>query len=223
MFVLGAGVDVPYGMPTMPSLLREIAAFAADLGKPVHLALKTRLPHLMFKFDKYAGDQGDTLLGELFGSAEVDLITTLRGAVFKLQREADSRVVGVMLEKLCDMAERNQLTGQDLADLARLGGDTVDADGVEPLLDPRRLTLSATPSRALRIVFQRALIHGADFTDKEREALEFFIVATSDIESLLALFFLRFLNGTQADRKNYLYLVWMLWAFLAPSRPAAPK
>lgn len=214
VFVLGAGADVPYGMPTMPSLLRDLAAFAAGPGKPIDLALRARLPHLMFKFDKYAADQGDAMLGQLFGSADNDLITTLRGAVVKLKAEIESQAVGTMVDRLCDMAERNQLTGQDLADLARLGGDTTDADGVEPLLDPRRLTLSATPSRALRTVFQRALTHAADFTAEEREAFEYFIVATSDIESLLAFFFLRFPNGTLAEKKNYLYLVWMLWAFL---------
>ncbi len=223
VFVLGAGVDVPYRMPTMPSLLRHLAQFAAGEGKPVHLALKARLPHLMFKFDKYAADQSDTLLGELFGSADQELVATLRGASEKLQAAQESRAVGVMLTKLCDMAERNQLTGPDLLELARLGGDTVEADGIEPLLDPRRLTLSATPSRALRTTFQQALTRVEDFTEREREALEFFIIATSDIESLLALFFLRFLNGTQADKKNYLYLIWMLWAFLRSKSIGRPQ
>ena len=53
LIVLGPGADVSYGLPTMSTLLRELATFAKGDGLPIHNALQTKLPSLRFTFDKY--------------------------------------------------------------------------------------------------------------------------------------------------------------------------
>jgi len=213
VFVLGAGADVAYGLPTIATLMQELAAFARGEGHDVHNALRSKLPHLRFTFDKYASDQGNVLLERLFAGDE-QLIPTLRAAAGKLQKDETTAPVASMLEKMCTMAESNQLSADDLAGLAPLAGEVGDVGEAEPLFDPGKLSLTPMPNQALRHTFQQALIRGADLTDAERDAMEFFVVATSNIEQLLSLYFMKFWIGTAADRKTFLHLVWMLWAYL---------
>ena len=61
------------------------------------------------------------------------------------------------------------------------------------------------------------------YTDEERQRVQFIVDATSNIEELLSLYFTRYLLGAQREQKKYLYIIWMLWAFLryrSARRPA---
>ena len=197
----------------MTSLMYELAAFAQGDGKPIDSELRKKLPYLQFTFSKFAGEQGDVLLTRLFGG-DKDVAPTLRSAAKKLESSPEMAPVGKLVVQLCDMAEENRLTGESLKDLAHLAGETGQVAGAEPILDPRRLSMSPIPSNALRRAFQQVLVRGPDLSTKERDTLELFVAATSNIEELLSFFFARYATGTAADRKKYLYLAWMLWAFL---------
>ena len=59
VYILGAGVDRPLGMPLANELLGEVAKFANGPGKPVAAAVRACLPYLRFSFDKYTGEQGE--------------------------------------------------------------------------------------------------------------------------------------------------------------------
>jgi len=83
VIVLGAGADVAYHLPTIANLARELAVFSHGDGAPVHQVLRRKLPNLGFTFDKYAGDQSNVFLSELFTSA-TDVVPTLTSAVDKL-------------------------------------------------------------------------------------------------------------------------------------------
>ena len=214
LFILGAGADVIYRIPTVSALLRDLATFAREEGRPIHTALRAKLPYLHFTFDRYAGDQGDVVLSRLFGGDSGDLVGTLRSAAAKLRADPEAASVGPVLERLCTMAESNQLTGADAAGLARLTGEPGEVGDGEPVLDPERISLSAMTGHALRRAFQRALMSYDHLSAEEREALEFFIEATSNIEELMSLYFMKYWLGRPADQKTFLYIVWMLWAFL---------
>jgi hypothetical protein len=207
LFVLGAGVDVPFGVPIVSSLMPSLAEFARGNGAEINKALRKKLPHLRFSFDKYAADQGDEFVSRLFSDAS-DVVPTLRSAIAKLQADPDLQSVGEVIDRLCRMAEQNNLTGAALTGL-----DDGDSQA-EYLLDPNKITLTHGPGAALRNVFELALQRGSSLDDKERDLLELFITATSNIEQLLSLYFLKFAQGTQADQKTYLYIAWMFWAYL---------
>ena len=213
MIVLGAGADVAYNLPTVANLARELAAFSHGDGAPIHQVLRSKLPHLRFTFDKYAGDQSNVFLSELFASA-TDVVPTLTSAVDKLKSDESMAPIGDLIHQLCDMATHNQLSASNLAALARLSGQAWDAGESEPILDPQRLTLTQLPGDALRTAFREALMRGDQLSDREREVLTLFVEATSNVEQLLSTYFMLFSAGKPADQKTYLYLVWMLWAFL---------
>lgn len=213
VFVLGAGADVVYGLSTVGSLMQDLATFAGGEGASIDRALRKRLPHLRFSFDRFAMNSADAFLAQLFADPH-DIVPSLRSALEKLKNDPDRHPVGALIEHLCTMAENNQLSGSDLAELAQRAGGTEQIGEAEPLLDPSKLSLSHLPGSVLRGAFGGALTRGGEFTEKERDVLELFIVATSNIEQLLSHYFVRYAAGSVADQKTYLYLVWMLWAFL---------
>jgi hypothetical protein len=213
VIVLGAGADVAYHLPTIANLARELAAFSHGEGAPIHQVLRSKLPHLRFTFDKYAGDQSNVFLNELFTSA-TDVVPTLTSAIDKLNADETMAPVGSLIRQLCEMATNNQLSAENLGALARLSGQDWDAGESEPILDPQRLTLTQLPADALRTAFREALMRGDQLSDREREVLTLFVEATSNVEQLLSTYFMLFSAGKPADQKTYLYLVWMLWAFL---------
>lgn len=211
--VLGAGVDVAYKLPTIANLARELAAFSHEDGAPIHEALRSKLPHLRFTFDKYASDKSNDFLSELFTSA-TDVVPTLTSAVEKLKADTTMAPVGDLIGQLCEMATNNQLSAESLRALAKLSGQNWNVGESEPILDPQRLTLTQLPGDVLRTAFREALMRGDQLNDREREVLTLFVEATSNVEQLLSTYFTLFTAGKPADQKTYLYLVWMLWAFL---------
>lgn len=214
MLILGAGADRIYGIPTITELLAQLAAFVAEEGgTDLDHALRKRLPYLRFSFDKYAAGKSDEFVDRLFTSAE-DVVPTIRSAATKMRADSDYAPLGSLLDQLCNMAENNQLRRSDLASLASFAGIPGDVGDTEPILDPRTMTLSPVPSGALRGVFQRALADLDRFDDKEREVFSLFIEATSNIEELLSHCFTLSAVGKSSDRRTYLYLVWVLWAYL---------
>ena len=93
-------------------------------------------------------------------------------------------------------------------------GQSRNAGESEPILDPQRLTLTQLPGDALRTAFREALMRGDQLSNQERDVLTLFVEATSNVEQLLSTYFMLFSAGRPADQKTYLYLAWMLWAFL---------
>lgn len=193
--------------------MRELAAFVKGEGAPIDRALRKKLPYLHFSFDRYAAGQGDALVVQLFTDAD-DLVPTLSAAAEKLKSDASMAPVGDMIEQLCQMARSNRLTGTNLEALARLAGDSSQIGDAEPIIDPQKITLSHTPAAALRSVFQQALARGQDFSRRERQVLELFIVSTSNIEELLSHYFTLYTVGKHSDQKTFLYIAWLLWAYL---------
>lgn len=213
VIVLGAGADHAYGVPLVSDLLPELATFTRGEGAPISKALREQLPHLVFSFDKYAAKKGDQIVAELFDNA-ADLVPTLRSAAHKLASSDELRPIGAVIEKLCQQAEANQLVGSDLAGLAKIADAVGDIGDAEPLLDPSKVTLTELAATGLRRTFQRALIQGGNLTQEERDVMALFVESTSNIEELLSNCFMLYTLGRASDQRKYLYIAWMLWAFL---------
>jgi hypothetical protein len=140
VFVLGAGVDVVYGLPTVANLLPQLAEFVRGDGSAIDKALRKKLPHLRFTFDRYASGQSDAFLQQLFAGAS-DIVPRLRSAVDKLKADATYQPIGVAMESLCLMAEQNILTGANVAALAKMAGESGQIGDAEFLLDPGKMGL----------------------------------------------------------------------------------
>ncbi len=195
----------------MRSLVTDLAHFARSDGAQIHEALRRKLPYLRFSFDKFAGDQRDGVLRRLF-EADATLAKTLQSIRSKLPDTPTMQALSVLIDRLGQLASHNLLQGEDLKTIQAASAE--DLGDAEPMLDPGRINLSDAPNQTLRKGLQEALRNEASLTPDERGALDELIDVTSNIEQLLALYFVRFLSGSPADQRTYLYLVWMLWAFL---------
>lgn len=211
--ILGAGADQFYGIPTVAQLLPEIAEFSRTTGRDINKVLRSRLGRLQFSFDKHAADRGSALITDLFSGGE-ELIPTLRSVATKAKGVPAAEAVAAVFDHLCNMAEQNQLSADEARALAALIEEKGELGDVEPLLDPTKITLSSLPGQAFRHAYQLVFRGELGLSTREQSALEFFVTATSNIEELLSLYFMRFSIGTDHDRKVFAYLLWMLWAFL---------
>ena len=222
VFVLGAGVDVSYGVPTMSTLVRDLAAFTKGDGAPIHEALKKKLPRLRFSFERHAGDQGQVMVRQLLSSDNEDLLAILESTATELKADPEAAGIGVLLERLCRFGEINQMTGEDATSIARFAGVNTDVSGGEPIFDPEHAILTPTTAQGLRQAFVRAL-QGETFDDKQRERMQYFVEVTSNVEELMSLYFMKYSLGRAADQKSFLYIVWMLWAFLRLKSTGRPR
>ena len=82
LFVLGAGVDVALGFPTMNNLLSELARFSAEEGKEIDKAIRQHVKGMRFNLSKRAGEQGEQF-GELLISSHSHLIEKVKSALDK--------------------------------------------------------------------------------------------------------------------------------------------
>ena len=180
----------------------------------MNAALRKRLPYLRFTFDHFAAGKAETLVADLFADAD-GRGPTWRGVAAKLKQDQEMEPLGEVIEHLCTMAANNQLTGESLKALVRLAGEREEVGEAEPIIDPTKITLSQLPAAGLRAAFHQALIRSQEYTPKERELLEQFILSVSNIEELLSTYFTLFtLARASSEQKTFLYLAWILWAFL---------
>jgi hypothetical protein len=231
VFVLGAGADVACGVPVVADLLPQLAAFVRGEGADVNAALRKRLPYLRFTFDHFAAGRAESLVADLFADAD-GRGSTWRGVASKLKNDQEMEPLGEVIDHLCSMAANNQLRGESLKALVRLAGERAEVGDAEPIIDPTKITLSQLPAAGLRAAFHQALIRSQEYTPQERELLEQFILSVSNIEELLSTYFTLFMLGrASSEQKTYLYLAWILWAFLwlksvghtAPERSIYPR
>jgi hypothetical protein len=223
--VFGAGVDLIYNVPTMTTLLREMADFAKGEGLPVHQALRKKMPSMQFTFDKYAEDQSDVMLRQLFSSDNQELVKILRLTAGQLEGGDGAASVAPVIERLCSLAESNQLSGEQAVGVARFAGSELDLGGGAAVLDPNHVVLTPTVAQALRQAFVQAM-QGNVFTTAQRSQVEYFVDAVSNVEELMSLYFMMYSLGQPREQKKYLYIVWMLWAFLrlrSFNRPIQPE
>lgn len=222
LVVLGAGADVPLNLPTVTNLGQALTDFVRGPGAQIERALRERLRPMRFNLGMVVGDSAERLVRQLFEEPK-RVAGTLRGIRDKVADTGGRGPVGEVLDQLCDMADKN-VAPPDLAQrLGEIAG--LKSDDAEPafLLDPRRLPLDRIVRKALRTTFEGVLLEPT-LSTVEREFVRDVVAATSSIEELLASLFPSFSAvGLLAERRRYLYVVWLLWAYIKIATIAAVK
>lgn len=214
VYVLGAGVDYPLGVPLAGQLLAALAAFTKGEGKDIDAALRKKLPRFRFSFDRHVADQAETL-GERLMSDSSGLSDKLLGALAK-HPDQQSEVVSVLTKVIVGLkgvGEANRLDEATVEALATLAGE--EAGGADhTLLKTRGLELTPTARNALGKAFRqtREELEG-QLTDDEEKALDEMVAILTNFEELLADLFAGFYTGDMSRKTRYLYLAWTIWAF----------
>ena len=215
LFVLGAGVDVALGFPTMNNLLGELARFSTNDGKAIDKAIRQHVKGMRFNLSKRAGEQGEHF-GEMLISSHSHLIEKVKSALNKHKDQESLKVKAMrtVVDNLDKIRESNHLDDETCKALGEIAGESEPESGGDYLFNPRGLTLTNAPRQAIRKMFQGALTEIEGLTEEEQQALKEIVSVVSNFEEMLGEFFSGFFTKHLGNQKKYFYLSWLLWAYL---------
>ena len=218
VYVLGAGVDRPLGMPLANELLGEVAKFANGPGKPVADAIRAHLPYLRFSFAKYTGEQGETFAERVLVEDSQALSTAksvLNRYLHEHVGEETDRIQAVrtVVDALEEIRDKNRLEDDTLDRLAEISGEAHQPSGGDFIFNPRGISLMPVVRQAFRKTFQ-GLMQAEELSEDERETLTEMALAMMNVEELLGELFSGFYTKQKTHQKQYLYVAWLCWAYL---------
>lgn len=215
LLITGAGVDQTKGIdfPLAATLLPEIAAYIEGEGKSVDLELRALLPNLRFTFSSMIARAVDVITTR-DADAQRTMVLRVKEAIKNLPADrAHIRKHGQLIIRLFDklvvIAEAGELDDETRNLIKEVfpkdADDFLDSDSI---LDIHKLSLSDTFKAVLKATLKMGL------QAERHEVAEALGADMLNIENLLVEKFLGFYNEDVPNIKNYLYIAWVLWAYL---------
>jgi hypothetical protein len=215
LIITGAGVDRTKGIdfPLAATLLPEISNYLDNEGKEVDKVLRSLLPNLRFTFSSMVARAVEAITTR-GADGQRAMVMRVKEAIKDLPDDRGNirrhgELIIRLFDKLVVIAAAGELD-DETRDLIREvfpndADDLIDSDSI---LDIHKLSLSDT----FKSVLKRTLKLGLQSEHHEVAA-----ALGSDmlnIENLLVEKFLGFYNEDLPNIKNYLYIAWVLWAYL---------
>lgn len=217
LFILGAGVDIPLGLPTANGLIPALAEFTAPEGQghKIHQVLRDKLPYLRFSFDKFVDNAVNTFLEEQLTQPTV--LTAYIDNLKEKFRDLSSEKVELFREIVSRIEQINEANKipDDLAQrLSKLAFPDNERDITdENLIKLRGIQLTRTPQTVVEHILRESIRTHADDNDLERAFNSYLVNKIFGFETLLTKYFTGFYTKHEADIKNYLYMSWILWGY----------
>ena len=221
LLITGAGVDCTKGIdfPLAATLLPEIAAYIEGDGKAVDQVLRSMLPNLRFSFASMVARAVDAI-STRGADAQRAMVQRVQAVIERLPLgrehiQKHGELIVRLFNKLAVIAKEGELdeeTRQLIKQVFPIDAeDLMDSDSI---LDIHKLSLSDT----FKAVLKRTLKLG--LKSDRHEVAEALGADMLNIEVLLVEKFLGFYNESLPDIKNYLYIAWVLWAYLVEKQKA---
>lgn len=221
LLITGAGVDCTKGIdfPLAATLLPEIAAYIEGEGKAVDQTLRSLLPNLRFTFASMVARAVDAI-STRGAEAQRAMVQRVQSVIDELPPGRDDirkhgELIVRLFNKLAVIAREGELddeTRKLIRDVFPKDADELmDSDSI---LDIHKLSLSDT----FKAVLKRTLKLG--MKADRHEVAEAIGADMLNIEVLLVEKFLGFYNENLPDIKNYIYISWVLWAYLVEKQKA---
>lgn len=208
--ILGAGVDATLGIPTSATFIPKIVDYLqTDEGKMVDEQLRKQLKRMTFHFDKFVSNAIDRLAKDLDG--EIDNICRNVNKELEENERLDENEckMGRLIVKLFGMiravkqgAVIDDETQQLIEDVL---GITAKDDAI---IDFSRISYTETFKGIIVDILQQSMRKG------DSPILRHVYRNLLDIERLLAQYFYGFYSNQTGYIKTYVYISWMMWAFL---------
>ena len=214
-YILGAGVDRALGLPLANELLSELGTFENSEGKVISKTIKDKLGggrRVRFNFEKYRANQGEGFAERVL--TEPKLATVLQGALTKLGNDSSRSATAVqsILTRLQTGKDAIELDEDTATAVAQLSGDSENMADYT-MLRTRGIALSPAPRNAMVRIFRDART-AEGLSPEEMEGLDTIVAAMTNFEELLAEKFAGFYAANHTEIRNYLYIAWLLWAYI---------
>ncbi len=206
--VLGAGVDSVMGIPSSASLIPHIVDYIeTGEGQQVDAALRKAIGGVRFHFEKFVSNAIDNLAKNL----QVDTIVHEVAEELNTNANLDEshirwgNLVVRLFSKIRDVkngAAIDEETSQLIEEL--IGTPVRD----EAIIDFSHINYTETFKSVIVEILQKSI------RESSNPILRHVYKNTLDIEQLLSQYFYGFYSGMPNYIRTYLYISWMLWAYL---------
>lgn len=208
--VLGAGVDATLGFPTSANLIPRIVDFLeTEEGSLIDATLRKAIGSVRFHFDKFVSNAIDRLAKDL----DKELITICCNIREELEHNAslseEHRKLGDLIfrlfRKIIDI-KTGATIDAETESLIEEVFDTVVKD--DTIIDFNHLNYTDTFKSIIIEILQKSM------HENENPILRHVYKNILDIEQLLSQYFYGFYTGHVSYVRDYLYISWILWAYL---------
>lgn len=208
--ILGAGVDANLGIPTSNALIPKINEFlATEEGKAIDEALRTAIKGVRFHFDKFVNDAIERLAKGLDRQIDDICINVSSELDNNNQLDVPQRKMGELIVKLfrkIQQIKQGATIDDEIENLIHeVFGTQINDDSI---IDFSKLSYTETFKSVIVCILNRSI------NDSENPVLRHVYKNILDIEQLLLQYFYGFYTGQSGYIKNYMYIAWVMWAFL---------
>lgn len=211
VIVLGAGVDAELGMPLTCELIPRIGEFLhTNEGATFDTLVRSCLPRLFFRFDDFItktidkfADDFNREMAEIKDrvSEELNQNENLNENERKL-----GRLIIIIMDKMSRLRAETTIDDVTVQLIRDVFGD-IDV-GDASIIDYNKLVYTDTFKAVLKSILQRSLQNSKD------PILRHVYKNLLDIEQLMLKYFVGFYLNKEGYEKTYLYIVWLLWAYI---------
>jgi hypothetical protein len=209
--VIGAGVDKTKGidMPLARQLIPEIAKFSEEDGKEIEKIIKSFLPKLRFSFNKFIKDSIESIM-QTDENKLNKIVNELEN--IDINEEKDKTLIELLkklFEKVVTIQEGGKLDDETFEMIKKVFGEEIEKEiEDESIIEFSKISFTDSFKVVMEMVFKK------NIEEPENPISKVLSLHFLDIESLLIKTFLGFYNEKLSDIKRYLYISWMLWAYL---------
>lgn len=206
--ILGAGVDSIMGIPSSTSLIPHIVDYIkTEEGQQIDSALRKAIGGVRFHFEKFVSSAIDNLAKNIQVDTIVHDVTEeihTNGNLDESHLRWGTLIVR-LFSKIRDVkngAAIDEETSQLIEEL--IGTPVTD----EAIIDFSHINYTETFKSVIVEILQKSIRESAN------PILRHVYKNTLDIEQLLSQYFYGFYSGMPTYIRTYLYISWMLWAYL---------
>ena len=209
--ITGPAADAAAGMPTAANLIPLITDWLqTEEGQAVDKALRKRLPRLSFRYEKFVDNavgrlaqQMDHERDTICATIERELATN--GNLTEAQRDMGHLIIRLM-RMVTDMKHGATLDEETCRLIERVIGTEPTDDTIA---DFSTIVYTETFRQVMTSVLRQSLREG------DNPILRHVYKNLLDINQEMARHFYGFFTGNKGQQKNYLYIAWTMWGFLA--------
>lgn len=219
LVVLGAGADASLGLPTSASLMPRIVEYLeTEEGKEVDTTLRKAIGNVRFHFDKFVNNAIDRLAKDL----DKELSHICRSITDELNNNEslteEHRKLGNLIcrifRKILDLKSGAAIDAETEELIEEVLGTKVKDDSI---IDFSHINYTDTFKEIIVQLLQRSIY------EAENPILRHVYRNILDIEQLLSGHFYGFYTGQIGYIRDYLYISWILWAYLVHEEQVASE